>query len=601
MVNLYNPPEEGVTSLNGLTGDITLAAGDGITITPSGQTLTIATTADLSVTLADVSVNSTDATKSLYTMTSAVDVEFQTSGATTMMKFAESTGVVYATKMIIGASSGTFEALGLHIITGNASGTPALLVDGDGESNDTTFQIRTNGAGTGYVDADTKWRFRGDGKLIINGGITTTANGYIDIYATSAEVGYSITDSSNTTNSMRTTITTITVLRSPGSNSGMSFATGLGSAGAWGTNGGFFQFSPRGTSAGGFTGTGEFVVGEAPTTASLSYKASILQATQFGTALRLANSSGRQVFFGVDDGNTRSYMQSAGGIVLDATGTTSSNQVNLTSGGLVGFGVAAASVGAKVHIIRTTEQLRIGYDTLNYYSTTVGSTGGVTFNAVGSGSAFTFSDDVIIPRIGLNNSTFKTWDSGFNTIQAASGVNTLMLATTTGNGVAFVNNAYIGSGAWKFVSPSGAARATNISQASGEIYFRTSTVAGSADTNITWLEALHVGQDGKVAINNSASSYTPQFSIRSTTEQFRLEYSASNYFNAIVSGTGGTAFAITSDNGTPLFTFNKGIDVTGNIDGDTYSVAGSAGADGSFTTVDGKTVTVTKGLITSIF
>jgi len=45
---------------------------------------------------------------------------------------------------------------------------------------------------------------------------------------------------------------------------------------------------------------------------------------------------------------------------------------------------------------RTTEQLRLGYNVSNYFSTTVGSTGGVTFDAVGAGSAFTFSDQVNI-------------------------------------------------------------------------------------------------------------------------------------------------------------------------------------------------------------
>lgn len=39
---------------------------------------------------------------------------------------------------------------------------------------------------------------------------------------------------------------------------------------------------------------------------------------------------------------------------------------------------------------------------------------------------------------------------------------------------------------------------------------------------------------------------------------------------------------------------------TGDITAGTYSVGASAGADGSFTTTDGKTVTVTKGIITSI-
>lgn len=42
------------------------------------------------------------------------------------------------------------------------------------------------------------------------------------------------------------------------------------------------------------------------------------------------------------------------------------------------------------------------------------------------------------------------------------------------------------------------------------------------------------------------------------------------------------------------------VDNTGKADAQTYSVAGSAGASGTFTTVDGKTVTVTSGIITSI-
>lgn len=40
----YNWPPRGVTSVNNITGDVTLAAGTGITITPSGSTLTIAAT-----------------------------------------------------------------------------------------------------------------------------------------------------------------------------------------------------------------------------------------------------------------------------------------------------------------------------------------------------------------------------------------------------------------------------------------------------------------------------------------------------------------------------------------------------------------------------
>lgn len=51
---------------------------------------------------------------------------------------------------------------------------------------------------------------------------------------------------------------------------------------------------------------------------------------------------------------------------------------------------------AKVHIVDTTEQLRVGYDASNYFSTTVVSTGDTTFNLVGTTPEFTFSDPVNI-------------------------------------------------------------------------------------------------------------------------------------------------------------------------------------------------------------
>lgn len=61
------------------------------------------------------------------------------------------------------------------------------------------------------------------------------------------------------------------------------------------------------------------------------------------------------------------------------------------------FGVGIGSgLNAKLQVRATTEQLRVEYDASNYYSTTVGSTGGVTFNAVGAGSQFTFSDKVLL-------------------------------------------------------------------------------------------------------------------------------------------------------------------------------------------------------------
>lgn len=72
-----------------------------------------------------------------------------------------------------------------------------------------------------------------------------------------------------------------------------------------------------------------------------------------------------------------------------------SEVMRLTAGTRVGIGTGA-TVSAKLHTIATTEQLRLGYDASNYLSVTVGITGGVTLDAVGSGAGFTFSDNLTL-------------------------------------------------------------------------------------------------------------------------------------------------------------------------------------------------------------
>jgi hypothetical protein len=62
--------------------------------------------------------------------------------------------------------------------------------------------------------------------------------------------------------------------------------------------------------------------------------------------------------------------------------------------GSLGLGTGTTNPSARLHAISTTEQLRLGYDASNYYSTTVGSAGEVTLDAVGAGAGFTFSDSI---------------------------------------------------------------------------------------------------------------------------------------------------------------------------------------------------------------
>ena len=73
----------------------------------------------------------------------------------------------------------------------------------------------------------------------------------------------------------------------------------------------------------------------------------------------------------------------------------------INSSGNVGIGTASPS--ARLHTISTTEQLRLGYDASNYFSTTVSSTGTVTFDSVGSGASFIFVDPVEAPTVKATN------------------------------------------------------------------------------------------------------------------------------------------------------------------------------------------------------
>lgn len=74
----------------------------------------------------------------------------------------------------------------------------------------------------------------------------------------------------------------------------------------------------------------------------------------------------------------------------------------ITSSGNIGIGTTTP--GSGLHIVKTTEQFRSGYDSSNYWNATTNATGSTVFDAVGSGAGFSFLDkvniDTIVPRIG---------------------------------------------------------------------------------------------------------------------------------------------------------------------------------------------------------
>ena len=121
--------------------------------------------------------------------------------------------------------------------------------------------------------------------------------------------------------------------------------------------------------------------------------------------------------------------------VQNHNGGTIIEGMRVNSSGNVGIG-ASSTISARLHTISTTEQLRVGYDASNYYSTTVSSSGAVTLDAVGSSSGFTLSD-----KLTVNNDIEIAAGSGLKigTGGAAATVGTV----TLGSGTVTVNTTAI--------------------------------------------------------------------------------------------------------------------------------------------------------------
>lgn len=100
--------------------------------------------------------------------------------------------------------------------------------------------------------------------------------------------------------------------------------------------------------------------------------------------IRLSNvaGSGRNYYLGSQSNGTF--------VIRDAT--AGADRITMDSSGNLGIGTS--TVSAKLHALATTEQLRLGYDASNYFSTTVGSTGSTTFALTGTSPTFTFNQSI---------------------------------------------------------------------------------------------------------------------------------------------------------------------------------------------------------------
>jgi hypothetical protein len=125
-----------------------------------------------------------------------------------------------------------------------------------------------------------------------------------------------------------------------------------------------------------------------------------------------ATGTSAMFYFNNDEINFRNYTSSTAGTTLAQTSVA---KISPTGAGFGSAIVINTDVftGSRFYVDYATAVNTQFYDASNYYTSTVSSTGGVTFDAVGSGAGFTFSDKVThtLPTK-LKNYTVSTLPAG---------------------------------------------------------------------------------------------------------------------------------------------------------------------------------------------
>lgn len=158
------------------------------------------------------------------------------------------------------------------------------------------------------------------------------------------------------------------------------------------------------------------------------------------------------------------------------------------------LGVGTNAPAAKIHSLATTEQLRLGYDASNYWTSTVGSSGGLTMQGVGVGGSLS-----LIPTAGqnLNISLSTTGDFVLNT-------NQLYVDTSTGYvGIGDATPSYILD-----VAGDALINGVRIGMGEGSVATNTALGASALNANTTGANNVAVGASALVlntgGVRNSA-------------------------------------------------------------------------------------------------
>lgn len=214
------------------------------------------------------------------------------------------------------------------------------------------------------------------------------------------------------------------------------------------------------------------------------------------------------------------------------------------------LGIGTASPSAFMHVLGTTEQLRLGYDASNYLSATVGSTGSATLSLTGTSPTFRLDN-----AVSINTSAQPT--SVLDVKYTTGGIDTLKL-TDTGNWIlSFYQGATQRAGFDNYGRNWNSLGGTaTIVSGTGTISFNQNSVSAFSSIGTGAVAGTLQLVTGFVGVGTVPSA---KLHSLATTEQLRLGYDASNYFSTTVSSIGSTTFALTGTSPTFNFSSNVGV------------------------------------------
>jgi len=279
-----------------------------------------------------------------------------------------------------------------------------------------------------------------------------------------------------------------------------------------------------------------------------------------GSGISVSGGTGSVIGSGVSISQTESS-SSTNGYLSSTDWSTFNNKFtlpSLTSGSvLFSNGTTISQNNSKFFWENTNGQLFLGYNALPTGLTTT------------SGFRQYFFGETIANVVGMLSYASGSTGNAFNFYRANGTFNATPTVTTTNqefllwqclgfNGASFQTGAQL-----KFTCPE--------TWASGDIpvTFEINTAPNGSSTRRA---RYQVDIDGNVKLNGdgfgnvvagSGSTNTAKFVVRSTTEQLRIEYDASNYMTATIGSSGSAVFDLIGTS--PTFEFDKALTVSGKL------------------------------------